>query len=352
MKGLGKTVSVNSLRYRGRLYLPHKCHNVCRIIILGDSTTFGFLNNDDHVWSFLLEKELNRLSEGIIRFEVLNLAVGGYRFEQSVRRYLRDFLEYDVDLLLNASVINDFKYNVIYASQRFRGLNQSTTRISRYFSKKRIKHVLMYLWNKSMSHFLLEKASTLAAEYLFYIKRWKNNVPKDSPSTRDPGDYSVPLEKYREYYTKDRMWVRNYQKNFDWLYKQVKEKHHSCKFYLVCWPSLLSDHRFYNDPLIYVLPESLSYKLYNGRSYDSSKPDMIEHHAQYLAHSLLFKQFLIDLSNEYEDCEVVVPYESVCEVSLKERHTIFYDEYHLSDHGCDLFAKEMAKHLWNDIRLK
>ena len=79
---------------------------------------------------------------------------------------------------------------------------------------------------------------------------------------------------------------------------------------------------------------------------------MIEHHAQYLAHSLLFKQFLIDLSNEYEDCEVVVPYESVCEVSLKERHTIFYDEYHLSDHGCDLFAKEMAKHLWNDIRLK
>jgi|GEM_PF-2801978 len=350
VKGLGNSISINSLRYRGRSLPLKKAEEVIRIVVLGDSTTFGLLNDDEFVWSFLLEKELTQLAEGSRKFEVLNLAVGGYRFEQSVQRYLRDYLEYDVDLFINASFINDFKYHVVYESQAYGGLNSSNARIKQFFSHKRMTHAMRYLWNKSLCRALVQRVSAGLLDVLAYVEQKKDRGVQTKPTVRAYGDYSVCLDKYREFYREDRRWITNYRSSFCLLYNRVRERHPSCKFYLIGWPVLMSSHEFYNNTEGHILPDSLSYNLYNGRSYDSSNPDMVEHHAKYLAHSLLFAEILIKLAREHDDCKFIVPYETICNVPFEKRDSIFCDEYHLTNEGCVIFAKEMAQLLVTDIK--
>jgi hypothetical protein len=106
---LNKTTieTVNSDGFRGRDYPVDKMKDVYRIIILGDSFTFGAGVNDNETFSYYLEQKLNSLRLNNEKFEVLNLGVGGYNTFQEVECLKVKGLKYRPDLVIIAHHGND-----------------------------------------------------------------------------------------------------------------------------------------------------------------------------------------------------------------------------------------------------
>ena len=70
-------VNINSLGFRGREYPSAKGSGVRRILVLGDSVTFGLFVKEEKLFTNVLEKLLNE-GEGAFEYEVLNSGVSGY----------------------------------------------------------------------------------------------------------------------------------------------------------------------------------------------------------------------------------------------------------------------------------
>lgn len=75
-------------------YTVPKTPGVYRIVVLGDSSTFGLLVKTKDNWTEHLEDKLGK------KFEVINLAVHGYDIPYEVERYRRRGIKYDPDLVL------------------------------------------------------------------------------------------------------------------------------------------------------------------------------------------------------------------------------------------------------------
>jgi|TARA_B100000315_G_C14414238_1_gene512454 hypothetical protein len=69
----GKEVRTNSIGLKDREYPLSKLNNTVRIIVLGDSITFGAREEQENSYSELLENKLNKQSE--YKFEVWNAGV-------------------------------------------------------------------------------------------------------------------------------------------------------------------------------------------------------------------------------------------------------------------------------------
>lgn len=83
-------------------YSVEKPSNVFRIIILGDSFTFGVYVNTKDNWTELLEDGLNNTQSCIKnkKYEVINLGVSGYDTAYEVERYIKRGVKYNPDLLI------------------------------------------------------------------------------------------------------------------------------------------------------------------------------------------------------------------------------------------------------------
>ena len=72
----GILYEINSHGHRGREYRIEKEPGVTRVVCVGDSCTFGFLNREEDTYPRLLEKCLNDAAGR--KFEVINAGVSGY----------------------------------------------------------------------------------------------------------------------------------------------------------------------------------------------------------------------------------------------------------------------------------
>jgi len=105
---MGASVSINSHGLRDREYSPSKPPDVYRIVMLGDSTTFGWGVATEQTVAKILEAELNRIRvPGYSRFEVLNAGVGNYDTVQEVAHYLTYDRAFHPDLVILQYFIND-----------------------------------------------------------------------------------------------------------------------------------------------------------------------------------------------------------------------------------------------------
>jgi hypothetical protein len=104
-------VNTNSWGTRGKDFGKEKPSNTYRILVLGDSMTFGWGVEDDETYSFLLEEELNNLakSKNISRnFEVINAGFTSGRTLDSYYVYLKEVgIQFDPDLI----IVTLFPYN-------------------------------------------------------------------------------------------------------------------------------------------------------------------------------------------------------------------------------------------------
>jgi hypothetical protein len=113
----GKTVSSNSRGLRGkREYTLDKPAGVTRIVVLGDSFTFGEDVSDDEAWP-------SRLEALMPATEVLNLGVHGYGHDQMLLYLKEEGLRYRPDVVVVGFLPDDMERNVVafrdYAKPRF-----------------------------------------------------------------------------------------------------------------------------------------------------------------------------------------------------------------------------------------
>jgi lysophospholipase L1-like esterase len=105
---MGVPVTINSRGLRDREYPAAKPPGVYRILMLGDSTTFGWGVPLEQTVAKILERELNRSGvAGYRRVEVINGGVGNYGTVQEVAHYKTYDRALHPDLVILQYFIND-----------------------------------------------------------------------------------------------------------------------------------------------------------------------------------------------------------------------------------------------------
>lgn len=103
---MGAEVSINSKKLRDREFAYEKASGVTRILMLGDSLTFGWGVTQDATTAKLLEVRLNDGS-GPRKVEVINSGVGNYNTAQEVAYFLTEGFKYQPDIVVLNYFIND-----------------------------------------------------------------------------------------------------------------------------------------------------------------------------------------------------------------------------------------------------
>jgi lysophospholipase L1-like esterase len=134
---MGAPVSINSQGLRDREFTLAKPQGVYRVLMLGDSTTFGWGVREEDTAAKILERKLNaHLPPGYDKAEVLNAGVGNYDTVQEVTYYETRGRDFHPDLVVLVYFINDAEpvpiehkgflidrsYLVAFATNRFDGV--------------------------------------------------------------------------------------------------------------------------------------------------------------------------------------------------------------------------------------
>jgi hypothetical protein len=107
----GVPVHINSLELRDpREYPVEKGPNVFRVLVLGDSVTFGHGSVYEHTYPFLLEQQLRRWRPDI-NWQVWNAAVPGYNTSQELAHLLEVGDRVKPDLVVVGFFANDLSDN-------------------------------------------------------------------------------------------------------------------------------------------------------------------------------------------------------------------------------------------------
>lgn len=105
---MGAPVSINSHGLRDQEYSEQKPPNVFRVMMLGDSTTFGWGVREEDTAAKFLERKLNaHLPPGYDKAEVINAGVGNYDTVQEVTYYETRGRAFHPDLVVLVFFIND-----------------------------------------------------------------------------------------------------------------------------------------------------------------------------------------------------------------------------------------------------
>ena len=98
-------VRINNAGFRDQAYSPDKTADTYRILILGDSFTFGHGVDNDEVYTEVLERLLNQHSR-TATFEVLNLGIPGAGTDTEYFAFQR-YSNYHPDMILLQTFWND-----------------------------------------------------------------------------------------------------------------------------------------------------------------------------------------------------------------------------------------------------
>lgn len=104
---MGAPVEINSHGLRDREHEWTKPPGTYRVLVLGDSITFGWGVRAEETFARQLEQDLNALLDGRPAVEVINSGVGNYNTRQEVSYFRERGRRYDPDLVVLAYFIND-----------------------------------------------------------------------------------------------------------------------------------------------------------------------------------------------------------------------------------------------------
>jgi len=104
-------IKINSDGFRDREYSIEKPNNTIRIIVLGDSVTFGWGINVSDTYPKVLEKMLNNDLNTTINFEVLNFGVPGFNTLEEIHLLEKKGLKYNPDVVIIGYVAGDAENN-------------------------------------------------------------------------------------------------------------------------------------------------------------------------------------------------------------------------------------------------
>jgi lysophospholipase L1-like esterase len=101
-------IHTNSLGFRDSDIQIPKPEDVFRILVLGDSVTFGLGVKEEKVFPEILEEMLNRKSKvGGVRFEVVNAGIPGYGTAQEILQYQLYRQQLNPDMVILAFFVSN-----------------------------------------------------------------------------------------------------------------------------------------------------------------------------------------------------------------------------------------------------
>ncbi|WP_104665999.1 SGNH/GDSL hydrolase family protein [Ensifer adhaerens] len=103
---MGVPVSINSIGLRNREVGP-VADGTTRVVMLGDSLTFGWGVKEEDTPSRLLETVLNGGTTGARNYEVINTGVGNYNTQMEVAYFMTNGFELKPDVVVLNYFIND-----------------------------------------------------------------------------------------------------------------------------------------------------------------------------------------------------------------------------------------------------
>jgi sugar lactone lactonase YvrE/lysophospholipase L1-like esterase len=118
----GQDYTINAHGMRGPDFKGVKPEGTFRVLMAGDSFTFGWGADDRETIPFFMEEILNSGGQGHARFEVLNSGVPGYTTGQMWELMQRKTLSFDPDLVVLMVSANDIIVERIHFDPLFEGL--------------------------------------------------------------------------------------------------------------------------------------------------------------------------------------------------------------------------------------
>jgi hypothetical protein len=115
---MGVNVAINSKGLRDREFPYQKPANVKRVLMLGDSVTFGWGVEMHMTASKQLESLLNASNSGG-KYEVINTGVGNYNTSMEVQYFLTRGVNYSPDIIILNYFINDAEETPRYSGNVF-----------------------------------------------------------------------------------------------------------------------------------------------------------------------------------------------------------------------------------------
>lgn len=103
-KTFGQPLTINSKGLRDREYPYEKPAGTRRILVLGDSYTWGYGVSDRDLYTEVLERDLN---QGGLGWEVLNAGVSGWGTDQEYLYFRDEGLKYSADVVVLMFFFND-----------------------------------------------------------------------------------------------------------------------------------------------------------------------------------------------------------------------------------------------------
>ncbi len=196
---LGEFYGINSAGFRDTEHLLKKGSNIHRIMVIGDSFTFGMRVNLGDTYPKQMERMLNTAK---IKSEVINCGVIGYDMWQHCEMLKRKVIPYQPDLV----VLGLFFDDVISSgpgNEKLKGYKGRNPFVKRHRGLGRI------LSRSSVWYFLKNKNTMLEYKYRYrrgynYLKNIEDRKKKWGPANPDNKNYkvmsgNVKKEKYLEF---------------------------------------------------------------------------------------------------------------------------------------------------------
>lgn len=164
MRLMNVMVEINSDGMRDREY-PISGGDKYRIIVLGDSLTFGWGVEQEDTFENILEENLSKMSP----VEVLNFGAGNYNTEQEVNYFIKKGLKYKPDKVVLFYFINDAEITPKKSDLWFLGYSRFVSfcwsrinsLINRYYPSKSFRDYYLSLYDEGREGWLNARKALL-----------------------------------------------------------------------------------------------------------------------------------------------------------------------------------------------
>lgn len=308
----------NAMGLRGNDIAEKKDKNTIRILVLGDSVTFGVRVDEQNIYTYKLEQLLNQWAkENNLdkKFEVLNPSASGWNTYNEYE-WLKNFgLKYEPDIVLVQLCMNDVDdplthlgttvlYHFKDMPREFFPTDPKENRYSNIFVKKAKDVHLMEVVNLYGSRY--SKLYTMLSGYYLTIK-----INMDAKKSNKPPAVwlSWCLDKLADEKSEEAIWI---QRQFKKINELCREKNIPCT--------------------VVVFP--LSYQLHSDNATYKKAIEMSEKY---------IKDSGLELFNLTPIFETRTPKDNQFELYLRG------DAAHLNKNGHELVAKELLEYLKKDF---
>lgn len=310
------TFQTNSRGLRDKEYALKKPDGIKRIVVVGDSFTWGFGVNDSDIYTERMESLLPDT-------EVINLGVTAYQLPQEIHYFKREGGVYDPDILIVTLCLNDFIHGKVKAEDEKSssdigdiGPSESKSQASaaQPFSLK-IKHRLKeYLFqNSAFLTFILDRVNTSRP----IIKALTYTGLKKLTGFEDLDWNLMPaLKDYPDYLIKGWEEIKSELLQFKRLASDS-----GVRLIVVVVPSVQSIQEV-------SFRQTISHSVFDEMDFDLDKPYR------------MLKEFA-----SANNIEMIIPVNTFRDVSKKGRALYLTRDMHFNADGHDLFARVIADYL-------